>query len=410
MRIVFVNLHANEMLVRTLPKYVFKQSVALKHKYLLDYLLRHPEYEICSYINDRGFDLFHNGPSLLIDFANLFRFAESNLVLRKNGIDPKKITVLRSAAEIRPDDIVIIYRHHGEQLRHAEDIHAFKAVSMIHFWGQRKEADALKKARVSCLFNESNLQKCSEIFRRYYHYHGPWIVHPFVFGERFNNRKPFHERKNMAFATGTITYKSDPDFLEVYGDPCDQPSRKQIKDHPDFFKDTVYCTSSDYNEDSSEKKISDKDNRLIRLYKLFYNRTHTGQQKKYFSFNMVDAFNDYKMCIVGEEVLGVPGIGFVEGMACGCAYIGIDSPMYRDLGLIPGKHYITYDGSIEDLRRVIEYYQADDHQKELEDIAGTGCEYVRIHFNGDAAAEYLLEQLKNQQKDWKERRMKSLKG
>ena len=98
MRIVFVNLHANEMLVRTLPKYVFKQSVALKHKYLLDYLLRHPEYEICSYINDRGFDLFHNGPSLLIDFANLFRFAESNLVLRKNGIDPKKITVLRSAA------------------------------------------------------------------------------------------------------------------------------------------------------------------------------------------------------------------------------------------------------------------------------------------------------------------------
>ena len=125
---------------------------------------------------------------------------------------------------------------------------------------------------------------------------------------------------------------------------------------------------------------------------------------------MVDAFNDYKMCIVGEEVLGVPGIGFVEGMACGCAYIGIDSPMYRDLGLIPGKHYITYDGSIEDLRRVIEYYQADDHQKELEDIAKTGCEYVRTHFNGDAAAEHLLEQLKTQQKAWQERRMKPLEG
>ena len=101
---------------------------------------------------------------------------------------------------------------------------------------------------------------------------------------------------------------------------------------------------------------------------------------------MVESFNNYKMCIVGEEILGIPGIGFVEGMACGCAYIGIDSPAYRDWGLIPGKHYITYDGSKEDLRRVIEYYQQAEHQIELETIAETGCEFVRKNFNGDTVA------------------------
>ena len=58
-RIVFVNLHANEMLVKTMPKYVFKQSVAIKHRYLLQYLLNSSEYEICSYINEKGFDLFN---------------------------------------------------------------------------------------------------------------------------------------------------------------------------------------------------------------------------------------------------------------------------------------------------------------------------------------------------------------
>ena len=204
----------------------------------------------------------------------------------------------------------------------------------------------------------------------------------------------------MAFATGTITYKKHSEFLEVYGDPCDQPSRKQIKDNPDFFENTIYCTSSDYNEDNTAKEVKKQDNKFVRLYKNLHNRFFAGKQKKYYSFDMVEAFNSYKMCIVGEEILGVPGIGFVEGMACGCAYIGIDSPMYTDLGLIPGIHYITYDGTKEDLKRVIEYYQMDEHQQELEQIAKTGCEYVRAHFNGNAVAEKLLHDLETQQEIW----------
>lgn len=245
-----------------------------------------------------------------------------------------------------------------------------------------------------------NLKTNCELYRKYYHIDKPWIIHPFVFAERFQNRKPFNERKNMAFATGTITYKVHKEFLDTYGDSCDQPSRKQIKDNPEFFKDTVYCTSSDYLEDNAGKPIKDNDFVLIKLYKKIYNRLFTGKQKKYFSFDMVEAFNSYKMCIVGEEILGIPGIGFVEGMACGCAYIGIDSPAYRDWGLVPGIHYITYDGTKEDLKRVIEYYQMDEHQEELERIARTGYDYVRTHFNGDAVAETLLHDLEEQQRIW----------
>ena len=51
MRIVFVNLHGNEFLVKTLNKFIFKQSVAIKHKYILDYLLSRDDVEVCSYIN-----------------------------------------------------------------------------------------------------------------------------------------------------------------------------------------------------------------------------------------------------------------------------------------------------------------------------------------------------------------------
>lgn len=400
MRIVFVNLHANEMLLKTMAKFVFKQSCAIKHGYWLKYLLKNEDIEVCSFLNKRAFSLMHQGSNVILDFLNLFKCLEHSAVIKKNGIDRHKITVLKSISDIKDDDIVVLYRFYAEQLLEMENVHAFKAISMIHFAGERKEAEAIEKIMPQIMYNECNLRTNSEIFRRFYQYDGPWIIHPFVFEDRFQPKVPFEQRKNMAFATGTITYKTAPEFLEVYGDSCNQPSRKQIKDNPEYLAGCVDCYSSDYMEDADLLKTNPKDNGLVRFYKKFYNRMHTGQQKKYYSFNMVDKFNEYKMCIVGEEVLGIPGIGFVEGMACGAAYIGLDSPMYTDLGLYPGVHYIGYDGSLENLKAKIQYYQAPEHQEELERIARTGCEYVRKNFNGDTAAENLLNKIKEQHKVW----------
>ncbi len=404
MRVVFVNLHSDWMLLKVAMVYVFKYSVALKHKYLLDYLLNHSEeYEVCNFINDRGFSLYTKGGEGLQKFLNLFSGIENKITLRKNGIDYKRIKVLRSVDELRKDDLVILYNICHEGLRMMDGVSAFKALSMIHFHGRESENADIEKANIGCYFNEENLSKSSELFRRYYHVERPWIVHPFVFAERFQNIKPFAERQNKCFSTGTITYKTHKEFAEVYNDPCDQPARKFVKDNPEFFADTVDCYSSDYLEDNPGKIVNPSDNPIVKIYKKLYNRTHVGKQKKYFSFNMVEKFNDYKMHLVGEEILGVPGIGYVEGMACGSAYIGLDSPMYRDLGLIPGVHYIAYDGTKEDLKRVVEYYQADECQGELARIAETGCKYVREHFCGERVAEKLLNELKQQQILWMEK-------
>lgn len=399
-RIVFVNLHSDWMLLKAASVYIFKYSAAIKHGYLLKYLLEHQEYGVCNYINDRGFSSLRNDNEVFMKVLNVFRYAENKLTMKVNGINSKDITIIKNVSEIRPDDLVILYNICSDNYRGMSGVNAFKALSMLHFHGRESEDEVIKKANVSCIFGEVDLQKNCELYRRYYHTDKPWVTHPFVYAERFKNKKPFNERKNMAFATGTITYKTHKEFLDTYGDSCDQPSRKQIKDNPEYFKDTVYCTSSDYLEDNAGKTVKSDDFLLIKLYKKIYNRLFTGKQKKYYSFDMVEAFNSYKMCIVGEEILGIPGIGFVEGMACGCAYIGQDMQAYRDWGLIPGIHYITYDGTKEDLKRVIEYYQMDEHQAELEQIAKNGCEYVRTHFNGDAVAEKLLHDLEEQQKIW----------
>ena len=388
------------MLVKPSSVFIFKFSAAVKHKYLLDYLLNHPEYEVCSYINDRGFSILTKGNETFLKFLNLFKYLEHKIILKKNGIDPKKITVIKRLEDIRPDDIVLLYNIMTDNFRGMSGVKAFKALSMLHFHGRAKEEALIKEANINCFFNEVNLQESSELFRKYYHIDKPWIIHPFVYQERFKPIKPFAERKNKVFSTGTITYKPHEEFLSVYGDPCDQPARKFVKDNPKFFKDTVDCYSYDYLEDNAGKKYVPGEFPLLRLYKKIYNRLNVGKQKKYFSFNMVEKFNDYKMHLVGEDILGIPGIGYVEGMACGSAYIGLDSPMYRELGLIPGIHYITYDGTMEGLRKTVEFWQKAEKQEELECIAKTGCEYVRKHFCGPIIAEKLIKELCLQKDKW----------
>ena len=392
-RIIFVNLHCNPMLVKVLDKFIFKQSVAIKHKFLLEYLLSNPSFEVCSYINPIGFSLASSLSRPIMKFLYQFRFIEHRLVLKKNHIDARKIRVLKCVEDIKPDDIVILYRHCANQLFDADKINAFKVISMIHFWGKRSESEILRRVNPAKLICEVDLSKYSEIFNRYYSwYKKGFIVHPFVFESRFKNVKPFSQRVNKAFATGTITYKDDSDFLEVYGNPCDQPSRKQIKDNAETLKDLIFCTSSDYSEDVKTFKKS-SNNSIVRFYQALHYKLFESQQKKYYSFDMVEAFNNYKMCIVGEEILGVPGIGFAEGMACGCAYIGQTIGYYEDYGMKEGVHYIGYDGTLEDLKAKISYYQQLEHQEELENIAKAGCEFVRENFFGPVVAEKLLSRL-----------------
>lgn len=407
-RIVFVNLHANEFLVKTLNKYIWKQSCAFKHKYFLEYLLSNPDVEVCNYINRDGFTFIRSFPEPIMKLLRPLRFWENRFVLKKNGISKKRITVLRRKEDIRPDDIVIGYRHVKGSLTDMDEISAFKAVHMIHFHGEQSDSDMICKAKPDYLINECDLSRTSEIFREYYSwYNNSFIVHPFVAAPRFNYNKQFEDREKRCFSTGTITYKKHPEFLRVYGDSCDQPTRKQILSNAEELEPQCACYNSDYLEDTDMKPYLPQDNFFQHYYKVWYNLTHAGHQKKYFSFNMVDKFNDFQMCLVGEEVLGVPGIGFVEGMSCGCAYIGQKIGYYEDLGMEEGVHYIGYDGTLEDLIAKITYYQQPEHQTELKTIAENGYKFAQEHFRGEQVATELLNKLIMAKNEWLN--MKSLR-
>ena len=396
MRVVFVNLHGNEFLLKTLNKYIFKQSVAIKHKYILDYLLSRDDIEVCSYINRRGLSLSYSTRNR---FLQSFRFIEHYIAMWKNGIPQKKVTVLKHESDIRHDDIVIVYQLFEAQFDFKKRPDAFIALSQLHFTVD--QADAMAKLDPDLMYNESDMQKRFIAFDKYFGwFRKQYLVIPFVFAERFKVVKPFAERQNKAVSVGTVTY---PSYIrQYYGSNCLQPARKQVYDNAEELKPWVDCFNSDFLADDKPYNVSKKVGPIRKIINRLHDKFFLGRQKKYYSFDMVEKFNDYKMCVVGEEITGLPGIGFVEGMASGCAYIGQTVGYYEDYGMKEGVHYIGYDGSLDDLKAKISYYQQPEHQQELEKIAKAGCEFVRSHFNGPAAAESLLNNLLEAQHRWLE--------
>lgn len=387
-RIVFVNLHGNEFLVKTLAKIIFKQSVAIKHKYLLEYLLGREDIEVCTYINKCGGSLSYSSKGKL---ANSTRFLEHSYVMKANGIDAGKITVLKHDKDIRKDDILIMYRYYANSQMMEWSIipDALRVVSMIHF---NAEPEPLQFIQPNVLYNESDLMRHSDMFSHFNQwYKGKFLTIPFVPADRFQIKTPFSDRKNKVFSTGTVTYMHN--ITSFYGDPCAQPARRQIMDNREQLSDIVDCYNSDYLEDDDLKKVSPDDNIFKKIYKKYYNRTHTGRQKKYYSFDMVEKFNEYKLCLVGEERMGIPGIGFVEGMACGCAYIGQSKGYYEDYGMEEGVHYIGYDGSVANLREKVEFWLRPENAERLEQIAKAGHDFVRGNFNKEIIAQKLFDSL-----------------
>jgi hypothetical protein len=252
---------------------------------------------------------------------------------------------------------------------------------MNHFYarnGIEHNSCMLNDINFNYFTSETNISKNSDFFIKYFgKFNKDTIVLPYVYQNRFKNITPFKHRKNLAIATGTfVRDHKNKEMQDFFGSSILQPMRLAIYDKKDSLVQYIDSYLNDFKD---------------------WDR----YRDKYMSFDIVAKYNEYKMSIIPEEIIGLPAIGFVESMACGCAYRGIDSPMYRDIGLIPGEHYIAYNGTLEGLKKVIDYYQT--HNDELEKIAETGCLYVHEKFNEETvAANFIIvlkEMIDNQMPD-----------
>jgi len=263
----------------------------------------------------------------------------------------------------------------------AKKVNTLKVFHMTHFALKiNKVSENIKSVGGHLLVSEANLLKTSGIFLKYYSgcAEENICILPFVPEERFKKTKPFNRRKNIACVFGSLNvfdgtqgYLSE--FFRFYNVNTYHPMRKIIYENREAIRD---CIDSFITLVSASGKTSPK-----------------NANKYYKSFDIVEHLNEYRMAIAPEEIIGVPAIGFVEAMACGCAYIGRESPMYSDVGLISGVNYIGYDGTLCDLIEKIRYYQK--HSAELKLIADAGVLYVNENFSPHVVVDRFVMKLRS---------------
>lgn len=390
-RIVFVNAHCNHLLMNTWWYYTFGVKSPAKYQFLFRKLLERKDVEVVNLITPMGCSYPRKSRSMKFMWRV---WMECKTVLRKNGLQDKMLCT-DNIKDIKPDDVALLFVHCYAAVDRITELPCYRVVHLNQYQCHdieelnevlpcadrfMLEADVFKEGNYINLVKPLKTRKIQIV--------------PYIVGDRFQNRKAFNERKNKAVATGTIArFTADCDYSTHYGTHYLHKMRVEIYNHREELEPYVDSFVSPYLENTKKLKVPKKTPKVIKgivgLLDMWLHKP--GAQKSYFSFDIVEKYNEYMMAVVPEEIVGIAAIGAFEAMACGCALIGIDHTMYTDLGLVPGTHYIAYDGTIEGLKETVTYYQA--HTAELEEIARKGCAFVHEHLNKERVTELFYQKL-----------------
>ena len=424
MRVIFHNPHSENWY--KLPLYFFlgKIKPVRKYEYLIDYFYNRGKVYV--YI-DKTNAVFPFSKKLKSVLPPLIEFYLWVLI---NRLNPLKFKILTEINLLRNDDVLFSF-YYGHFAYANKNVHlqlnelvskfrncqAFKIFHFTHFYYNVNTASiSLQNAKPEMLVAENDLAKTG-FFKKYFPwYQQPVYTLPFIPQQRFIITQKFSERKNKAFAMGTITLPvMEGEFLDFFKNNQLQPMRSKIYEESTYLMEYIDSFISKLKNDNNTEDLKldlriKSPNELLEnikafkgLFSIFYavlkhvlslGGNNGGQKdRQYMQINIVDKFNEYKMCIVPEECVGLPGISFVEAMACGCAFIGIKDPMYSNVGLVDGVNYIGYSGDTEDLKLKIRYYQQ--HSMELESIAVKGNKWVHETCKPEKVVETFLTYVKN---------------
>lgn len=358
----------------------FKRNRLQKYVHLLDYFLENNKH-VYVFLDREKVTPRHGFRQLLPTLTGFYVWAIYN------NINPFRFKIITDAEELKDDDVIFMFLYgnftnqNGKIAENRKNLNiqigqskAYKIVHLTHYMYHADIASInCNKSNIDLFVAENNLFQNSDFFRTTFDWYKKNVYAlPFVPKDKFKRLKPYNERVNKAIATGTITFPMDDKvFVSYFNQSMLQPMRIEIYKNKENLRSHLDSIISPINESGGSD----------------------AKQEKYFSYNIVDLYNNYKMFIVPEEISGLPGIGFVEGMKCGSAFIGLNDPMYTDLGLQDKVNFIGYDGTLNDLKLKIEYYQK--HQIELEKIANNGYDFVTINFSKKNVTETFLRDIKS---------------
>lgn len=401
MRIVFYNPHTNIWFKKPLYFFLTKRKSVNKYEYLLDYIIEN-KIEFSFLVDGRDFSFgkkYFN--SILLAKLEIYTWT----ILNK--INPFKIKVLSKISKLRSDDVLFVFLYgslmstgrseEGEKvvkelIEELKTSKALKVGHLTHFMYDAKLAGInTKEAGIDIFIAENNLKKNSPFFNKYFAWYDKDVsVLPFVAQKRFKNNTPFSKRVNMAVATGTLPFPiKNIEFIDFFKTNDIHPMRRQIYENRNSLQSSIksYIFEMGENKKSKNFKIN-----LINKVSNYLFSHFQNKQTSYFAFDIVELYNSYTMFVVPEEINGLPGIGFIEGLMCGCVLIGKSDGYYEDLGFIDGVNFISYDGTLNDLVNKITFYQ--NNSNLLESISVKSYEFVKSNFNENMVSSIFIDKMK----------------
>lgn len=344
MKHLFINPHKSDFVFKSPVYQLIKRKNLGKYKYL------------SSYFNADNTNFLFLTSTLYSRFNKIRLGFLDKIILRIESYFFKRINNSKHDIQYKIKDKYEITFCFGFAIRDI-NIDQFSLLSsntnnlIIHLSHYHLFADKLKKwATYSNVIFCADADIRGNFFYKYYNnLESPFFILPYCIDSRFITIKDWQSRKTKVISTGTFhefekTFTSkkliknslsgDFGFLALH------PERRIInllkKQLPH-----VVCLNSPMGKSS--------------IFSFAF-KTKNISQKKYFSFDIVHEYNEYKFSFIGEEsVSGLPGIGVFESIACGCIPI-IKKGLYKGTPIEDHKIYLEYS-SIEDLLEIFNNYE-----------------------------------------------------
>ncbi len=360
--LTLLNPHADDFVSVPVSFMLVRRRGLCKYKYLVDEPIRRGQRPsilvdgtLSSLIDQR---LFNRLPGWL---RGLIVRIEVYFWLHLNGL-AEHVDVHHSIDTVKNRKALYVFSYKncvGSFDRRLAAISSFEyaLINLSHYFIRTTEkAVNIAKLRNVHLIAESDLNQ-SAYFQHFFPNAPPISVLPFVVGDRFAVTRPLAERAAKCAATGSFhnlneeePYVYYRDFINFFKIDTYHPVRKMLYQRRVELADWLTSRISPYREVTGKKNFGANLRSLLRLDVV---------QSNYFSFDIIDFYNQHRFAIVGEELSGAPAVGFFEAMACGCVTLCQRGMYYDGLGLEPNVHYLRHDGTIESIKATIEQAIAD---------------------------------------------------
>lgn len=324
----------------------------------------------------------------------MFTFFEMQIWLRINHINPHQCAILYSLQRVDPNnDILFTF---GFTSTKSEKLRTYPGIVLVHLTHYHHDTEAISNyfsnLKHGFLVADSDLRE-----NTYFHHYFPTVRNVYhlpltISSSRFQKYIAFKKRINKCFASGSMSVPTAESYVRFFGTGAAlNPMREMIYNKKDELTDVMDAYMFPHNEAlKAMKAVQPGDSSLKRTAKRILPpwmlKMLFRMKLPYFSFDIVEKYNQYTTFMSPEERTGLPSMKLLEGILCGSVLVGIDDPMYINIGFRDGVNYIAYrENDLDDLVRKLQHYQH--HADDLEKIAIRGEEFAKSLFRPEVVAE-----------------------